>query len=141
MPTLRIERHFDAPIDQVWHAFTDSTSLAAWLWPPGWETTVTADVRVGGTYAVDAPHAPGGGMGVRGTYLDIAAPHRLVFTWQWHGETSETTVTIALSEADGGTDLVLVHEGFADTSEAGQHEQGWNDCLDRLPAWAAASAG
>jgi uncharacterized protein YndB with AHSA1/START domain len=96
-------------------------------------------VRVGGRYQVDAPGSPGN-MGVSGEYLEIERPDRLAFTWQWRGEDTVTTVTIDLHDAHGSTELVLVHDGFADPAEADQHELGWRSCLDRLPGWLATRA-
>jgi hypothetical protein len=45
-------------------------------------------------------------------------------------------VTIALSPADEGTDLIVVHDRLdADTVE--RYRQGWESCLTRLPEYLA----
>jgi uncharacterized protein YndB with AHSA1/START domain len=69
--------------------------------------------------------------------VSLEPPHRLVFTWRWHGEPEETLVTIDLAPAGGKTVMTLVHERFASEATRDSHAQGWHDCLDRLPAWLA----
>ena len=73
-----------------------------------------------------------------GVYREIEPPRRLVFTWRWEdGEgpkEGETLVTVELHERDGGTELVLTHERFADTDARDGHEQGWTSALNRLEA-------
>ena len=65
----------------------------------------------------------------------VEEPERLVPTWRWDGEDTETLVTFTLAEtSDGATALTIVHENFADEQSCASHLQGWNDCLDRLVA-------
>ncbi|HET6212927.1 MAG TPA: SRPBCC domain-containing protein, partial [Micromonosporaceae bacterium] len=77
-------------------------------------------------------------MAVSGEYLEVDAPRRLVFTWQWAGEDERTTVTVEIGAAGAGSELVLVHDRFASQAACDEHAQGWNDCLDRLPTWLSA---
>ena len=56
-------------------------------------------------------------------------------TWQWDGEAEVTEVTLRFDEeGDNATVLRVEHRGFGDDARRDAHEQGWNDCLDRLPA-------
>jgi uncharacterized protein YndB with AHSA1/START domain len=127
---LRLERTLAAPPVRVWHALTDADELTRWFWPASYGTLVEVDLRPGGSLRIDAP----GLMGVQGEYVDIDPPRLLAFTWQWNGEAERTAVRVELSPVDGGTRLVLVHEGFADPATRESHTTGWSDCLDRLPA-------
>ncbi|MDX1405001.1 MAG: SRPBCC domain-containing protein [Woeseiaceae bacterium] len=55
---LTIERRFDAPLDAVWRAYTESELLDQWWAPRPWKTeTVTMNFRVGGHwhYAMNGP--------------------------------------------------------------------------------------
>jgi len=126
-----IERIIPAPRERVWAALT-SEQLADWFWPARFGTTVELDLRMGGAYRIDGP---GAGMAVSGVFVAVEAPERLVQTWRWDGEDTETLVTFTLAEtADGATALTIVHENFADEQGCTDHGQGWNDCLDRLVA-------
>ncbi len=139
MPVISVQIHRTVPADpeRVWRALTDPAAVAAWFWPKHFHTTVAMDPRPGGTYRIAAPSAPGGGIAVTGEYAVVQPPNRLVFTWRWDGQDDETLVTIELSRVDGGTKLIVVHEGFGDEKDRDNHDTGWTDCLDRLPAFVA----
>ncbi|GAA1037219.1 SRPBCC domain-containing protein [Virgisporangium ochraceum] len=132
MTDLTIDRTLAFPVERVWRAMTDPAALTAWFWPRRFDPTVEVDLRVGGRYRIDGPAV---GMAVSGEYVAVEPPHRLVFTWLWDGEDAETLVTVELTPTADGTRLVLRHERFVDDEAAKSHAQGWDDCLDRLPAW------
>jgi uncharacterized protein YndB with AHSA1/START domain len=158
---LRLDRTLAASRERVWRALTDPTEFAAWFWPPSFQTSAEIDARPGGSFRVYAPTAPGGGLGVTGTFRAVEPGHRLVFTWRWDGDDEETLVTIELTDTldgvdpagtvdgvdpagtvDGvdraggvGTALSLTHERFATPAGRDDHRTGWSDCLDRLPGW------
>ena len=44
------------------------------------------------------------------------------------------TITITLAGADGGTDLVALHEGLPSGVSAADNETGWREALARLAA-------
>ena len=134
---LRLHRTLAAPPERVWRALTDPAALAAWFWPERLAPTAEVDLEERGRYRVASVSS---GMAVTGRYVEVTAPRRLVCTWSWDGGDTETLVAIDLAPAGDGTDLALVHEGFADESARQDHVQGWSDCLDRLPGWLAANA-
>jgi uncharacterized protein YndB with AHSA1/START domain len=126
---LTVRRMLPVPADRVWRALTEPTALAAWFWPERFETTAEVDLRTGGRYRIH-----GKPMAVSGEYVEVDPVTRLAFTWRWDGEEHESLVSMTLSETgDGGTELVVVHERLPEGEVEG-HAQGWNDCLDRLPA-------
>jgi uncharacterized protein YndB with AHSA1/START domain len=48
---IRVERDFDAPVEKVWLAWTDSNMLDQWWAPHPWRTeTKSMDFRPGGTW-------------------------------------------------------------------------------------------
>lgn len=135
MSEFRVQRVVAKPLDEVWTAFTEPGAVAAWFWPPRFETTVDIDLRVGGAFRIASEVAD---LAVSGTYVEVEAPGRLVHTWRWDGEVEETLVTMSFLEVKGGTGITILHERFADDERAAQNEIGWNSCLDRLgPAVAA----
>ncbi|TCC10184.1 SRPBCC family protein [Kribbella soli] len=126
---IRIERVLPATIDRVYDAWTRADLLVQWYCPnPELELKVQADVRTGGTYVVEmGPHV------VRGTYLEVAPPHRLVFSWKWDGTDDEPTrVEVELTEMLDGTRMLLSHTGFANAEDAANHRMGWDPEVRRL---------
>lgn len=129
-----LTRSIAAAPERVWSAFTDASQYAAWIWPSTWETTCEIDARVGGIFTVASEPK---GMSVEGTYREVEPFTRLVLTWRWHDDSDESLLTITLEPTPTGTDLTLVHENFASDESRRAHEQGWGDCLDRLPGYLA----
>ncbi|MER7249797.1 SRPBCC domain-containing protein [Kribbella sp. NPDC000426] len=128
---IRIERVLPATIGRVYDAWTRAELLARWYCPnPKLDLLVQADVRVGGEYVVEmGPHV------VRGSYLEVEPPSRLVFSWKWDGTEDEPTrVEVALTEVADGTRMVLSHTGFADAEDAANHRLGWEPEVGRLVA-------
>lgn len=131
MADLTIERDYGADPERVWSALTGSRELAEWFWPPRLATEVDADTRVGGGYRIASEV---GGMAVAGVYRAVDPPEHLSCTWRWDGEDEETVVTVDLRPTPEGTHLRLVNAGFSDTQTRDEHADGWQDCLERLPA-------
>jgi uncharacterized protein YndB with AHSA1/START domain len=131
MTGLTIDRVFAASPRKVWHALTDPDALVRWFWPASLHPVVKVELRPGGRLRIEAP----GRMGIEGEYVEVDPPHALAFTWRWDGEDLETTVRLQLSAVDGGTRLVLRHNGFPDDEQRDNHAVGWSDCLARLPGY------
>src|ERR1700704_5687127 len=128
--TVRLRRTLGQPPARVWQALTDAAELEAWFWPPRLLPKVRADARPDGEVRIEST-----AMAVSGRYQEAVAPRRLVFSWRWDGDTTQTLVTIELSAVDNGaaTELALTHAGFPDLAARDDHITGWSDCLDRLP--------
>lgn len=135
MTSLTITRLLDKDPARVWRAWTDPVELAAWMWPPTFGTRCDVDLRPGGTFRIAAESV---GMAVGGEYVEVEEPTRLVFTWRWDGETENSLVTVTLRDTGSATELTVLHERLTTETSRDNHEQGWNDCLDRLPAHIAA---
>lgn len=133
---LRLARHFKAPRQAVFRAWTDPKALEAWFGPEGIRTRkVEIDPRTGGNFSLEMHEADGSIYPLSGVFREVTPPERLVFSWVWgHGELDgiETLVTIELHEKDGGTELTLTHEGLPTPTAREKHEGGWIGCLDCL---------
>jgi len=127
---LTIVRHLRSNPERVWRAFTTAQELAAWLWPEVWGATTEIDLRVGGRFRIASSR-----VSLSGEYVVIEENERLVTTWKWDDDEAETLVTYTFEPHEGGTLLRIVHERFETPDDRDSHEQGWNDCLDRLPAY------
>jgi uncharacterized protein YndB with AHSA1/START domain len=75
-------------------------------------------------------------MGFAGEYLELDEPSRIVQSWRWAGDDRDSRVTIDLTPAADGTDLVVTHDQL-DEETAEKYRAGWQSCLDRLPAYLA----
>lgn len=132
MTDVTLTRRLDAPVDPVWQAFTDLDVFSAWFWPQRLEPRYDLDARVEGAWRVESPVAS---MAVGGVFSVVAPPELLVFSWRWHGENDESRVEIRLVPArERSTLLEITHTGIATDQAAADLRQGWDDCLDRLPA-------
>jgi len=146
---VRIERIFDAPIDDVWRMWTDPELFKKWYGPNGMAIPVAdMDVRVGGTRKIcmemSSPERTMS-MWFIGVYKEINAPFRLVYTESMceedgalippeamgmpEGHPDVTEVIVELSETDGKTRMTMVHVGVPGGSAA---EGGWNQAFDKL---------
>jgi uncharacterized protein YndB with AHSA1/START domain len=134
-PALRVERRFRASPERVFRSWTTSEELNRWSDPGPGESTAEVDFRVGGRYWIAMKRADGVTLRVTGVYREIDPPRRLVYTWRWESTEGfpETVVTVEFNaRADGGTDLVLVHEGLPSSEAGARHEHGWVGSLGKL---------
>ena len=79
---IDIHRHFDAPRERVYRAFTDAAELTEWLGPyAGWVVpgTVSIDARVGGHRRLSMETYSGSmSWAVETTYTEVVENTRLV---------------------------------------------------------------
>jgi uncharacterized protein YndB with AHSA1/START domain len=122
----------DASAAEVFPYLTDPDLMIRWM--GDW-----ADLQPnpGGALAIDINGVP-----IRGEYLVVEPPHRVVFSWGAAGSDvlapGSTTVEIVLRPDGAGTVLELVHRDLP-PEELAQHGIGWGHFLDRLVV--AASGG
>jgi uncharacterized protein YndB with AHSA1/START domain len=116
--------------EEVFPYLTDASLIVRWM--GDW-----ADLQphTGGRFVLDVNGVP-----VRGRYLAVEPPQRVVFSWGAAGNDTlppgSTTVEITL-RADGDETVVeLVHRDLP-PEEVAQHGVGWGHFLDRLVIAAA----
>jgi uncharacterized protein YndB with AHSA1/START domain len=119
-----------APPEEVFRHLTDPPAMTRWM----------------GQHAVLKP-VPGGafeadinGVPVRGRYLEVDPPRRVLVSWGVAGNEvmppGATEVEFTLTPIPGGTRLRLVHRGLR-PDQAQLHAAGWQHFLARLASAAA----
>jgi uncharacterized protein YndB with AHSA1/START domain len=134
---LEIKRLIKAPRDRVYAAWTDPAQLKQWFGPENVQTReLVADARVGGEFRWDLTNSEGEEMTMRGEYRELQPGKKIVFTWQWEDDEDwknhTSIVTVELGDADGGTQLRLIHEQLPNEDSRNGHEGGWNSALNKL---------
>ncbi len=114
-----------APPEAVFPYFVDPALMIRWIGE--W-----ADLRPepGGVFALDIGETP-----VRGAYVEVEPPRRVVFTWGVPGRDSlrpgSTTVEVVLT-ADGSDTIVELFHHDLPAEERDSHREGWTEKLGRL---------
>jgi uncharacterized protein YndB with AHSA1/START domain len=126
-------RHLDAPPELVWEAFTAPEQLAA-FWGGDHATiapeSVTVDLRVGGSFALESRGADGCSHPLRFRYEAIDPPRRLVLAEPRTGLVTEITL-----EPRGSGTLVVVHQRrLPPDLQTEQARTGLAGILERLAA-------
>ena len=133
--SLAIVRKLKASPRAVWRALTQPDALKQWMTPNDDVEVLVAetDVRVGGRYHILMKTRAGVEHDMSGVYREVTVNTRLVYTWTWNSTAERVSlVTLELTPAGDGTELLLKHEGFEDTKACRQHEQHWTGRLRRL---------
>jgi uncharacterized protein YndB with AHSA1/START domain len=121
-----------APPEVVFAHLVTPEGMLAWM-----GQHAELDPSPGGTFAVDVDGTP-----VRGQYLEVDPPRRVVVSWGVPGHDDlppgSSQVTFTLTAVDAGTRLDLVHTGLPEV-RLPKFAQGWGHFLPRLAEVAAGS--
>jgi uncharacterized protein YndB with AHSA1/START domain len=138
-------RHIRAPRSAVYRALLDAGAIAQWRVPAGMRSHVHEfDAREGGSFRVsltyDAPTGTGKSAShtdtYRGHFVKLVPDEQVVEVFEF--ETAdpdlrgEMTMTTTLTDADGGTDVLVVHEGVPDKVPPADNETGTRMALAKL---------
>jgi uncharacterized protein YndB with AHSA1/START domain len=147
MYSTRVSRQVNAPRSAVFPALVDAEAIARWRVPEGMSSHVHEfDAREGGTFRIsltyDAPGAVGKSSARTDTYhghfAELVPDERVVEVFEF--ETDDPAVrgtitqTTTLTDADGGTEVVIVHEGMPEGVSAADNELGTRMALEKLAA-------
>ena len=110
-PTIVLTHVFDAPRAVVFEAWTKAEHVAQWWDPSGEPLSVCEiDLRPNGAFRWVNRGANGVEYPFTGTYREIAAPERLVFTAQTFPSSAESVATLIFSEDGKNTKLTMTIE-------------------------------
>lgn len=147
MTSTQIRRHINAPRPIVYRALLDARAIAKWKVPDGMTCQVLQfDAREGGSIRVSLTYDEPSGTGkttshtdtYHGQFVKLVSDEQVVEVDEF--ETTDPalrgkmTITITLADADGGTDLVAVHEGLPRGVNPADNETGWQMALAKLAA-------
>jgi uncharacterized protein YndB with AHSA1/START domain len=117
--------YIDAPPERVYEYFTRPEALVSWM-----GEYALLEPRPGGRFEVDVKGAP-----VRGRFLHLDPPHRLLISWGYSGSPQlppgASTVEVRLIAEGSGTRVELEHRDLPAAEQPG-HASGWNHYLARL---------
>lgn len=125
MAEFQTSIEIEAPPERVFDHLVTEAGLTAWM-----GQSAHLDARVEGVFAVDIAGHP-----VRGRFLEITRPHRVIVSWGFAGSDDlppgASTVSFELSATPLGTRVDLVHSGLPETEVPG-HRDGWDHFVPRL---------
>ena len=134
---LEISRTIRAPRERVFKAFSSADELKKWF-GPGECHVIEGDLdfRVGGGYRLSMFTSDMGEADLVGRFTEIVAGERIAYTWEWQNNEKmhwgQMEVTVSFRDADGGTEVSILHEGIPVAEVRDGHREGWNGSFDKL---------
>ena len=135
MSSTRISRHINAPRAIVYRALLNARAIAKWKVPDGMTCHVHEfEAREGGSIRISLTYDEPTGTGkttshtdtYHGRFVKLVPNEKVVEVDEFEtidpAMRGEMTITITLADADGGTDLLGVHEGLPSGVSTGNFE-------------------
>ncbi|MFE6171409.1 SRPBCC domain-containing protein [Streptomyces sp. NPDC056464] len=146
MYTPRVSRQVNATRAAVYRALLDADAVAKWRVPDGMTARVHAfDGTQGGAFRISLTYDLPTGTGksdartdtYHGRFVRLVPEEQVVEEVEFETDDpalrGTMTMTTTLTDAaDGGTDILIVHEGIPDVVPAEDNETGTRMALDKL---------
>ncbi|MEU2613106.1 SRPBCC domain-containing protein [Micromonospora sp. NPDC007271] len=145
MYSTRVAQHVKAPRAAVYRALVDADAISRWRVPAGMSSHVHHfDARENGSFRVSLTYDTGDGVGkstshtdtYHGRFLRLVPDEQVVETFEFETEDpalrGTMTMTTTLTDVDGGTEVLVVHEGVPDSIPAADNETGTRMALANL---------
>jgi uncharacterized protein YndB with AHSA1/START domain len=149
--STRVQQHIDAPRATVYRALLNARAVSMWMVPDGMRSQVHEfDARAGGAFRISLTYEGGSGTGKSSAHTDTYHGHflRLVrdeqvvqileFETDDPGMQGAMTITFKLSDAEGGTNVLAVHESLPPGLSPADNETGWRMSLAKLATFCEA---
>jgi len=143
----RISRHINAPRSIVYHALLDAIAVATWMVPTGMTSHVHAfDAREDGYFRIsltyDEPTETGKTTArtdtFHGRFVRLVPNEQVIEVVEFETKDpalrGEMTITYTLTDSEGGTDILAVHDRLPPGLSAADNEAGWQMSLAKLAA-------
>jgi uncharacterized protein YndB with AHSA1/START domain len=152
--STQVSRHVNAPRSAVYRALLDADAIARWRVPAGMSSQVHEfDPREGGAFRISLTYDVPGRAGksasrtdtYHGHFVKLIPDRQVVEVFEF--ETADPalrglmTMTTTLTAADGGTDILVVHDGIPGSVPATDNETGTRMALANLAALVEAGSG
>lgn len=145
--TTRVACHINASRADVYRALLDPRAVAKWKVPNGMTCRVHEfDPREGGSFRVSLTYTEATGTGktsehtdtYHGRFVKLVPNEQVIEEIEFETSdpelTGRMTVTTTLTDTDGGTDLLAVHDNLPPGLPPEANETGWREALARLVA-------
>jgi uncharacterized protein YndB with AHSA1/START domain len=145
--STRISQYVNAPRERVYRALLDAREVASWKVPAGMTCQVHAfDAREGGSFRISLTYEVPTGTGkttahtdtYHGRFVKLVPNEQVVEVDEFEttdpAMRGEMTITITLTDADGRTNVLAVHEGLPPGASTADNEVGWRMALEKLAA-------
>lgn len=147
MSVTRVSRRVNAPCASVYRAFLDARAVETWMVPTGMTSHVHGfDPHEGGSFRISLTYEEPIGTGKTTAHTDtyhgrvvrLVPNEQIVEVVEF--ETTdpalrgEMMITITLSDADGGTEVLALHERLPPGLSPADNETGWRSSLAKLAA-------
>ncbi len=146
-----IVRYFDAPVEQLWKAWTEPERMKRWWGPKDFTSPVIKiEFRVGGKYLLDMRGPDGKDYWSTGIYEEIAPMKRIVVKDSFSDKDGKIVPASYYRMAPGfplQSQMILTFEGYGDKTkitirypdlgelnakDLENMKQGWSQQLDKL---------
>jgi uncharacterized protein YndB with AHSA1/START domain len=134
-----------APRADVYRALLDAQAVATWMMPQGMTSQVHVfEPREGGLFRISLTYDTPTGTGkttvhtdtYHGHFVKLVPNEQVVEVLEFETEDpalrGEMTITFTLTDVDGGTDVLGVHENLPPGVSPADNETGWRMALEKL---------
>lgn len=140
-----VSRHVNAPRARVYRALLDARAVETWMAPTGVTSRVHEfDAREGGSFRISLTYGEPTRVGKTtahtdtyyGRFVKLVQNEQVVEVVEFEtadpAVQGEMTITITLTDIDGGTDVLAVHDGLPSGLSITDNEVGWRSSLAKL---------
>lgn len=145
--STRVTQHVRASRQQVYRALVNAEAVAIWMVPDGMTSEIHEfDAREGGRFRISLTYDEPTGAGkstahtdtFHGRFTRLVPDQEVVDAIEFESDDpamrGKMTVTLLLSDANGGTNVVGVHENLPPGLSPAENETGWRMSLAKLAA-------
>ncbi|MFD4431250.1 SRPBCC domain-containing protein [Nocardia sp. NPDC058497] len=149
MATTRIGTHINAPRGTVYRVLVDIEAIRVWMVPEGMVSEVHRfEPEEGGVFSITIARAETADAetpvplhrAYYGRFLTLVPDERVMesleFVTDMPDMAGEQTITFVLTDADGGTDLEVLHEGVPPGMTLAANDVRWQYALGKIAALA-----
>jgi uncharacterized protein YndB with AHSA1/START domain len=131
---VTLEETFNAPVEDVWRAWTAPKIILKWFGsdPHGKGLSATLDVQKDGSFEITFHDGDKTEHTCSGIYSEVKEYSRLSFSWQWRNEPGVVSfVSIDFHKKNNATQMLFTHRNLGSESRH-NYEQGWRSTFEKL---------